>query len=68
MIEVWLQYTCDGCDQTEYTTMPNESKAELNKGLKEDGWRVHGRLHYCNTCVKRKNKHFVNKTSMFEES
>lgn len=65
MIEVWLQYSCDGCDETEYTTMPNETKAELNEDLKQEGWKVFGKLHYCKDCVRHKNKHYLEKTSLF---
>ena len=52
MLEVWIQWTCDGCGETESTPLPNETKAEVRKMLREGGWRCFGKLDYCPKCVK----------------
>lgn len=28
MLETWHQWTCDGCGETEYTAMPDETRAQ----------------------------------------
>ncbi len=52
VIEKWLQYTCDGCGETETADAPNESVAECRRRIREYGWVNHGRLDYCPDCVK----------------
>lgn len=56
MIEKWLQYTCDGCGETEQSGTPNitakEIRAELYSGY---GWRNYGKLDYCPYCVEKGN-------------
>lgn len=52
MIESWLQWTCDGCGDTAFTNIPNQTRKELLKMMKDDGWKRRGRLDYCPTCVK----------------
>jgi len=54
VIEKWLQYTCDGCGETEQSGDPNESARDVRARIKEQyGWRNFGRLDYCPECVKR---------------
>jgi len=54
VIEKWLQYTCDGCGETEQSGNPNESARDVRARIKEQyGWRNVGRLDYCPECVKR---------------
>ncbi len=52
MIEKWLQYTCDGCGETETADAPNETAAECRRRIREYGWANRGRLDYCPECVK----------------
>lgn len=52
MIEKWLQYTCDGCGDTDQSGDPNESARDVRARIKEYGWRNVGRLDYCPDCVK----------------
>lgn len=51
MIEKWLQYTCDGCGETDSSGDPNESAKDVRARIKEYGWRNYGRLDYCKSCV-----------------
>jgi uncharacterized protein CbrC (UPF0167 family) len=52
MIEKWLQYTCDGCGETETDGDPNVTAREVRERLRGYGWRNGGRLDYCPNCVK----------------
>jgi len=51
MIEKWLQYTCDGCGETEQCGDPNATAKEVRKHIKQYGWKNIGRLDYCQACV-----------------
>lgn len=53
MIEKWLQYTCDGCGETDQSGEPNESARDVRTRLKGYGWQNFGRLDYCPDCVQR---------------
>lgn len=54
MIETWYQWTCDGCGETDNSTVPNEAKSEVRSGLSKAGWKHYaGDLDYCPKCVKR---------------
>ena len=54
MIESWLQYTCDGCGETEYFPQSNVTRAKVREDLKKSGWQhFTGDLDYCSKCVKR---------------
>lgn len=53
MIEVWHQWTCDGCGATETYPMPNTLMADVRKYLKNGGFQCKkGGLDYCPRCVK----------------
>lgn len=51
MIEMWQQYTCDGCGVTEYHHTPNMTKRQVRSDLKKAGWQSFGVLDYCRKCV-----------------
>lgn len=52
MIEVWHQYTCDGCGGTEWHPHPNAPRSEVRREMAAYGWRpVPGGLDYCRLCV-----------------
>lgn len=52
MIEKWLQYTCDGCGETETDGTPNISAADVRKHIRTQyGWKNFGSLDYCRECV-----------------
>jgi hypothetical protein len=56
MIEVWLQVSCDGCDDpgmVDTSGMPNQTKGEWREWLRSRGWRSYGTLDYCPGCVAR---------------
>jgi len=54
MIEKWIQYTCDGCGETESDGDPNVSAKDVRARIKKDyGWRKYGRLDYCPDCVHK---------------
>lgn len=54
MIESWLQYTCDGCGETEYSPDSNITRAKVREELATYGWKhFAGGLDYCPKCVKR---------------
>lgn len=54
MIESWLQWTCDGCGETEYHPHSNTTRTQARSELKASGWRAYaGDLDYCPRCVKR---------------
>lgn len=55
MLESWIQYTCDGCGETEYHGESNATRAEVREHLKAGGWRSYGLLDYCPRCVKNGN-------------
>lgn len=56
MIETWHQWTCDGCGETECTSTPCLSKAEVRAALKKSGWKHYtGDLDYCHKCVANGN-------------
>lgn len=64
MIEVWHQWTCDGCGETETYPMPNTALVDVRKYLKDGGWQCKsGGLDYCSRCVKN-GKAKRNDTSM----
>ncbi len=37
MLETWHQWTCDGCGETEYTAMPDETRAQARAYLRARG-------------------------------
>ena len=48
MLETWHQWTCDGCGETEYTAMPDETRAQVRAYLRARGWRsLSDNLDYC---------------------
>ena len=52
--KTWLQWTCDGCGETNTSTEPNETRTQARAGLKKNGWKhFAGDLDYCPKCVKR---------------
>ena len=54
MLESWHQWTCDGCGETEFTAMPDETRAQVRAYLRARGWRsLSDNLDYCARCVKR---------------
>lgn len=54
MLESWLQWTCDGCGETEYHVQSNVTRAQARAELKGAGWKYFsGDLDYCPRCVKR---------------
>lgn len=55
MLEVWIQWTCNGCGETENTATPNLTRGEVREHLKEGGWRSYGTLDYCPVCVRNGN-------------
>ena len=55
MLETWIQWTCDGCGETETHPLPNPTKAEVREALRSAGGRSYGRLDYCPRCVKNGN-------------
>lgn len=52
MIEKWLQYTCDGCGNTEASGDSNATAKEVRQEIRKFGWRNYGRLDYCKDCVE----------------
>lgn len=55
MIETTLQYTCDGCGETEVYAHMNTPKHECREFLRQRGWRSYGVLDYCPRCVANGN-------------
>lgn len=55
MVETWIQWTCDGCGETEYHGESNARKTEVRQHLKDHGWRSFGPLDYCPKCIKKGN-------------
>lgn len=54
MIETWRQWTCNGCEETGNSALPNMSIAEVKTYLKKGGWLFFpGDLAYCPSCIKR---------------
>ena len=51
MLETWVQWTCDGCGETESTPEPNTKKSDVRINLRSAGWRCFGPLDYCRDCV-----------------
>lgn len=51
MLETWIQWTCDGCGDTESFPSPNETKGHVRAELRKGGWRSYGQLDYCPRCV-----------------
>jgi len=54
MIESFLQVSCDGCGNTEQGGESNQTRANLALDLRDRGWLVVRRLHYCPDCVRIK--------------
>jgi hypothetical protein len=53
MIEVWHQWTCDGCGETETYPIPCTPLSDVRNYLKTGGWKCKvGGLDYCPKCVK----------------
>lgn len=55
MIETSLQYTCDGCGETEVYHNMNAPKYECREFLASMGWKSFGSLDYCKKCVGNGN-------------
>ena len=55
MLESSIQWTCDGCGETEVWHEMNVTKQEVRAQLREGGWRSYGVLDYCPKCVKNGN-------------
>lgn len=55
MLETAIQYTCDGCGDTEIFSRMNVTKGEVRESLKQLGWRSYGTLDYCKKCVENGN-------------
>lgn len=55
VIETTLQYTCDGCGETEIYPNMDATKRECREYLRAGGWRSYGVLDYCKRCVKNGN-------------
>lgn len=55
MLETTIQYTCDGCGETEVHFEMNVPKHEVRAYLKTMGWRSYGALDYCKKCVANGN-------------
>jgi hypothetical protein len=56
MLETSIQYTCDGCGETEVYFQTNVTKATVREALKLTyGWRFYGKLDYCKKCVENGN-------------
>jgi hypothetical protein len=51
MLETSIQWTCDGCGDTEIWPYMNVGKGEVRAAMKLDGWRNIGQLDYCPKCV-----------------
>ena len=52
MLEVWIQWTCDGCGDTENTGTPNMTRGEVRDYLRKTyGWRHKAGYDYCRDCV-----------------
>lgn len=51
MIEVSLQWTCDGCGITEMWHELDASKKTVRAALRAGGWRSRGAQDYCPSCV-----------------
>lgn len=53
MIEVWYQITCNGCGDTDTSTIPNIGKQgyELEMRRLYRWQKCKGDLHYCSDCV-----------------
>lgn len=52
MLETWIQWTCNGCGETEYFMLPDSTRKEVRTHLKGKGWRSYGTLDYCPECVR----------------
>jgi hypothetical protein len=50
MIEMWPQYTCNGCGETD-TLGCEQSRKEIREWLATFGWKHYGRFDYCKECV-----------------
>lgn len=55
MLETSIQWTCDGCGETEVWHEMNVPKKEVRAELKKSGWQSFGMLDYCPKCVKNGN-------------
>ncbi len=65
MLEVWIQWSCDGCEETtEFHHAPDATKREIRAMLAEGGWKSYGRLDYCPDCVKLGNH--KKRTSLYQ--
>lgn len=53
MLETWIQWTCDGCEETETYPSPNATKQTVRAYLRQCGWRSFGSLDYCHRCVAK---------------
>lgn len=53
MIEVWIQWTCDGdgCEETDFSPYPNMTRTQVWAMLKKSGWKRNGDKHYCPKCA-----------------
>ncbi len=55
MIEVWFQWTCNGCGATGNSETPSLTKAEFIADLKASGFKLKkSDLLYCRQCVRRR--------------
>lgn len=50
MIERWLQFTCDGCEETEFAPLPDMTIAEV---MKEMGVQRIGGKQLCRACARQ---------------
>lgn len=50
MIERWLQFTCDGCEETTYSVGPNMTITEFRK---DEGIRLVEGRELCKVCWRK---------------
>lgn len=55
MLETWIQYTCDGCGETEFAPNPDATRKEVREYIQGYGWKHYGSLDYCRRCVANGN-------------
>ena len=53
MFEKWLQWTCDGCGETDMEPHPDTTIKESREWMKEGGWVCNRNGDFCPKCVKQ---------------
>lgn len=55
MLETSIQFTCDGCGETEVYYEHDVTRKTVRMYLKERGWKSFGTLDYCPRCITNGN-------------